>query len=118
MQSIYNSPSSSRLVAGLENNLLAADSSCWTGRQPLCGRVVADVPCALYLNFLARKSYAALVAPDLFRPFDLPGSRDETLFTVLFFTLARARPLWAPRICSVFSPPVMQSNWRFYGDIT
>jgi hypothetical protein len=33
----------------LENKLLAADDSWWTGRYPLHTRVIAEVPCALYL---------------------------------------------------------------------
>jgi hypothetical protein len=81
-------------------------------------RVVAEVPRALYLNYLAKKSYVASLAPRLFRPLDLTGDNTSTLFTILLFTLERARPLWAPRTFGALAPRIMQSNWRFYGHIT
>src|SRR6516225_3788582 len=93
----YQSPSRSGIVKRLENKLLAADDSWWTSRHPLYTRVVAEVPLALYLNFLANKSYVASLSPRLFRPLDLPGNPNATLFTLLLFSLERARPLWAPR---------------------
>src|SRR6516164_569222 len=118
MPNFYQSPSLSGVVKRLENKLLAADDSWWTSRQPLYTRVVAEVPLALYLNFLANKSYVASLSPRLFRPLDLPGNPNATLFTLLFFSLERARPLWAPRTLGALAPRVMQSNWRFYGHIT
>jgi hypothetical protein len=114
----YQSPSRSRVVKRLENKLLAADDSWWTRRHPLYTRVVAKVPLALYLNFLANKSYVASLSPCLFRPLDLPGNPNATLFTLLLFSLERARPLWAPRALGALAPRFMQSNWRFYGHIT
>ena len=114
----YQSPSRSGIVKRLENKLLAADDSWWTSRHPLYTRVVAEVPLALYLNFLANKSYVASLSPRLFRPLDLPGNPNATLFTLLFFSLERARPLWAPRTLGALAPHLMQSNWRFYGHIT
>ena len=114
----YQSPSRSGIVKRLENKLLADDDSWWTSRHPLYTRVVAEVPLALYLNFLANKSYVASLSPRLFRPLDLPGNPNATLFTLLFFSLERARPLWAPRTLGALAPRVMQSNWRFYGHIT
>ncbi|MBV9610585.1 MAG: DUF2071 domain-containing protein [Acidobacteria bacterium] len=80
-------------------------------------RIAADVPKALYLNYLAPKSYAAALAPGLFEPLALTGNNDATLFTVLLFRLEGARPLWAPRSLSL-APQIMQSNWRFYGHIS
>jgi hypothetical protein len=118
LPNFYKSPSQFRLITRVENKLLAADDSWWTGRFPLHTRVVAEVPLALYLNYLARKSYFASLAPRLFRPLDLPGDDDSTLFTILLFTLERARPLWAPRTFGALAPRIMQSNWRCYGDIT
>ncbi len=114
----YRSPSQSSLVARLEHRLLADDRSWWTGRNPLFVRGVAEVPGALYLNYLARKPYAASLAPGLFRPLDLPGDNETTLFTILLFTLERARPQRMPRALGVVTPRVMQSNWRFYGHVT
>lgn len=114
----YASPSPSPVVTWLENRLLSADDSWWSGRHPLHTRVVAEVPRALYLNFLARKSYAAALAPRLFRPLDLPGDDGATLFTILVFALERARPLWAPRMFGALAPRILQSNWRFYGHLT
>jgi len=113
----YKSPSRCGLIRCLEDTLIAADESWWTGRQPLHCRLVAEVPCALYLNFLVQKSYVARLAPPVFRPLDLPGNKDMTLFTILLFTLERARPLWAPRIFDTLAKRFMQSNWRFYGHI-
>lgn len=113
----YKSPSPSRLVARLENKLLSADDSWWTGRRPLHTRVIAEVPQALYLNYLVRKSYVATLAPHIFRPLDLPGDDDTTLFTVLLFTMEHAQPLWAPRLFGALAPRIFQSNWRFYGHI-
>ena len=86
----YQSPSRSGIVKRLENKLLAADDSWWTSRHPLYTRVVAEVPLALYLNFLANKSYVASLSPRLFRPLDLPDEPDKTLFTLLLFRLERA----------------------------
>jgi hypothetical protein len=117
LANFYKSPSPSRVITRVENELLAADDSWWTGRFPLHTRLVAEVPRALYLNYLARKSYSASLAPRLFRPLDLPGDDNSTLFTILLFTLERARPLWAPRTFGVLAPRIMQSNWRFYGHI-
>lgn len=114
----YASPSPSRVVACLENRLLSADDSWWSGRNPLHARVVAEVPRALYLNFLASKSYASALAPHPFRPLDLPGDNGATLFTILVFALERARPQWAPRMLSTLAPRILQSNWRFYGHLT
>jgi hypothetical protein len=111
----YKSPSNSRLLAALEDRFLGADDSSWTGRKPLFTRIVADVPIALYINFLADKSYAASLAPKYFRPIDLRNDERSTLFTVLFFALEGARPLAAPPALGVLAPAVMQSNWRFYG---
>jgi len=113
----YRSPSANRAVRWLENRLLAGDQSWWTGRRPLYTRVVAGVPRALYLNFAARKSYAASLSPELFHPLDLPGDDSRTLFTILLFSLEDARPLWMPRAFGAFAPRMMQSNWRFYGDL-
>ena len=118
MPNFYKSPSPSRILTRLENKLLAADDSWWTGRYPLHTRVIAEVPCALYLNYLASKPHAASLSPPMFRPLDLPGDHNATLFTVLLFALERARPLWAPRAFGVLAPRVMQSNWRFYGHLT
>jgi len=118
LNNLYKSPSRFRAVAYLENLFLSADASWWTGRRPLYARVVANVPRAVYLNFLVRKSYVAALAPSLFRPLDLPGDGKSTLFTVLVFALERARPVWAPRMFSALAPRILQSNWRFYGDIT
>src|SRR5215471_17014616 len=81
MPNFYESPSCSRVVNRLENRLLAADNSWWTSRYPLYARVVAEVPCALYLNFVATKSLVASLSPRLFRPLDLPGNTNTTLFT-------------------------------------
>jgi hypothetical protein len=117
LPSFYKSPSPSRVITRVENELLAADDSWWTGRFPLHTRVVAEVPRALYLNYLARKSYVASLTPRLFRPLDLPGDNNSTLFTILLFTLQRARPLWASRMFGALAPRIMQSNWRFYGHI-
>jgi len=114
----YKSPSRSAVVNRLENKLLAADNSWWTSRYPLYARVVAEVPRALYLNFLANKSLVASLSPRLFRPLDLPGKTNTTLFTILLFSLERARPLWAPRMLGALAPRFMLSNWRFYGHIT
>jgi len=114
----YKSPSPSRVISLVENKLLAADDSCWTGHSPLHARVIAEVPRALYLNYLARRSYVASLAPRLFRPLDLPGDNNLTLFTILLFILERARPLWAPRTFGALAPHIMQSNWRFYGYLT
>jgi hypothetical protein len=94
------------------------DDSWWTGRDPFHTRVVAEVPQALYLNYLAEKSYVAALAHGLFRPLDLPCDKDKTLFTILLFTLERARMLSAPRVFGALAPRIMQSNWRFYGHIT
>ncbi len=82
----YQSPSESRILIRLENALLAADDSWWTGRHPLYTHITAEVPCALYLNYLANRSYAASLSPSRFRPLDLPGDHNTTLFTVLLFT--------------------------------
>jgi hypothetical protein len=112
----YKSPSRSRLVAGVENGLLAPDDSWWTGRNPLRTRVVADVPLALYLNYIVRKSWVAEFSP-LFLPLEIPGDENATLFTILIFALEHARPVWAPRISGALAPHIMQSNWRFYGEI-
>jgi len=114
----HKTPSRSRVVNRLENKLLAADNSWWTSRYPLYARVVAEVPRALYLNFLANRSLVASLSPRLFRPLDLPGNRNTTLFTILLFSLERARPLWAPRSLGALAPRFMLSNWRFYGHIT
>lgn len=114
----YRSPSTLPLVRALENRFLAADESSWTGRKPLFTRVVADVPDALYINFLAKKSYAASLAPGVFHPIDLPGDDGATLFTILFFTLLRARPLVAPFRLGILAPAFIQSNWRFYGHLS
>jgi hypothetical protein len=73
-------------------------------------RVVAEVPRALYLNYLARKSDVASLSPRLFRPLDLPGDDSVTLFTILLFTLERTRPLWAPRTFGALAPRILQSN--------
>ena len=89
MPNFYQSPSRSRVVRRLENKLLAADDSWWTSHRPLYTRVVAEVPLALYLNFLANKSYVASLSPRLFRPLDLPDEPDKTLFTLLLFRLER-----------------------------
>ena len=113
----YRSPSLNPIVSRVENQLLGPDDSWWTGRSPLHTRVVADVPRAVYLNFLARKSYAASLTPGLFQPLDLPSDRTKTLFTILLFTMERARPLWAPGMFGALTPRIMQSNWRFYGHI-
>jgi hypothetical protein len=115
---IYTSPSWHRLVTHLENKLLAADDSWWAGRYPLHARVVAAVPRALYLNYLVKRSYVASLTPHLFRPLDLPGDNTSTLFTILLFTLERARPVWAPQMFGALAPRIMQSNWRVYGHIT
>jgi len=98
--------------------LLSADDSWWTGRNPLHARVVAEVPRAVYLNFLARKSYVAALTPHLFKPLDLPSDRTGTLFTIVLFIMERARPVWAPKMFGALAPRIMQSNWRFYGQIT
>ena len=111
----YRSPSASRLIARIENKFLSSDDSWWTGRHPLHTRVIAEVPRALYLNYLARKSYVASLAPHIFRPLELPGGGDTTLFTILLFTMEHARPAWAPRWLGAFAPRIFQSNWRFYG---
>jgi hypothetical protein len=104
-----------RLWAALENRLLSGDESWWSGRNPLFGRVVADVPLALYLNFIGRKSYAASQAPGFFQPFEIAGAEDAALFTILFFSLEHTRPVSAPRWLGAIAPPFVQSNWRFYG---
>jgi len=44
----YRSPSPNRVVACLENKMLSADDSWWTGRDPFHTRVVAEVPRAAY----------------------------------------------------------------------
>jgi hypothetical protein len=105
-------------VNRLEQRWLADDDSWWTGRNPTFARVVAEVPGALYLNYLAPKAYAASLAPHVFRPLDLPGDDQATLFTILLFTLKRARPRLLPSALAALAPTVMQSNWRFYGHIT
>ena len=65
----YKSPSRSAVVNRLENKLLAADNSWWTSRYPLYARVVAEVPRALYLNFLANRSLVAFTeSPSLSAP--------------------------------------------------
>lgn len=114
----YESPSPSPVVTRLENKLLSAEDSWWTGRHPLHMNIVAEVPRALYLNFIARKSCVASLAPRLFRPLDIPEVNDTTLFTILLFTMERARPLWSPRMFGALAPRIMQSNWRFYGYLT
>jgi len=97
----YRSPSANRVAARLEDQLLSADDSWWTGRDPLHARVVAEVPRAVYLNFLARKSYVAALTPHLFKPLDLPSDRSGTLFTIVLFIMERARPVWAQNVwCS------------------
>jgi len=116
--SVYESPSAYGFVRRVENTLLSADNSWWTGCRPLHARMVAEVPRALYLNYLARKSYVAALAPSLFRPLDLPGDKETTLFTILLFSLERSRPLRAPQMLGAFFPRIMQSNWRFYGHLT
>ena len=113
----YRSPSPSRAIAFLEEDLLSRDDSAFTGRSPLYARMVAEVPRALYLNFLVSKSCVAALAPGVFSPLDLPGDHESTLFTILLFTLEHARPVCAPQIFGAFSPRIMQSNWRFYGHI-
>jgi hypothetical protein len=113
----YTSPSSSLVVSRLENKFLSGDESWWTGRAPLHTRVIADVPRAVYLNFLARKSYVNALAPGLFRSLDLPGDDRNTLFTILLFSLERARAAWAPQMFQFLAPRIMQSNWRFYGHL-
>src|SRR5215469_8829029 len=117
-QTAYESPSRSRLMSELENKLLGADDSWFTDRHPATTRFVAEVPCALYLNFLASKSYVASLCPRFFRPLALPGRDTATLFTILLFTLECARPLWAPRALGLLVPRIIQSNWRFYGHLT
>jgi len=114
---IYRSPSRCTLVKHLENKFLSADESGWTGRRPMRLRVVAEVPLAVYLNFLVRKSSVAELAPQVFRPLDLPGDEDSALFTILVFALERARPMRAPGIVGALAPRIMQSNWRFYGHL-
>jgi Uncharacterized conserved protein (COG2071) len=114
----YKSPSRYRLLNRLEDKFLSADDTWWSGRDPFHTRVVAEVPRALYLNYLAEKSYVAALAPGLFRPLDLPCDKDKTLFTILLFTLERARPLWAPPVFGALTRRMIQSNWRFYGHIT
>ena len=111
----YRSPSASRRIARIENKFLSSDDSWWTGRHPLHTRVIAEVPLALYLNYLVRKSYVASLAPNIFRPLELPGGCDTTPFTILLFTMEYARPAWAPRWLGAFAPRIFQSNWRFYG---
>jgi len=111
----YRSPSPSRFIARLENKFLSADDSWWTGRHPLHTRVIAEAPLVLYLNYLVRKSYVASLAPNIFRPLELPGGGDTTLFTILLFRMERARPAWAPEWLGAFGPRIFQSNWRFYG---
>src|SRR6516165_9095345 len=65
----HKTPSRSRVVNRLENKLLAADNSWWTSRYPLYTRVVAEVPRALYLNFLANRSLVAFTeSPSLSAP--------------------------------------------------
>jgi hypothetical protein len=59
----YKSPSRYRLLNRLEDKFLSADHSWWTGRYPFQTRVVAEVPRALYLNYLVEKSYVAALAP-------------------------------------------------------
>ena len=115
---IYISPSPYSLVTHLENKLLAADDSWWTGRYPLHSRVAAAVPHALYLNYLVEKSHIVSSTPYLFRLLDLPGDSGSTLFTILLFSLERARPVWVPEVFGALAPRIMQSNWRFYGHIT
>jgi len=114
----YRSPARLSTLARIEDELLARDHSWWTGRRPLYKRAVAEVPRALYLNCLVSKSQVAALAPDLFVPIDLQADDASTLFTVLLFELKNARPLWAPRILGALVPEIMQSNWRFYGQIT
>ena len=79
---------------------------------------MAEVPRALYLNYLVSKSHVAALAPDLFVPLDLRGNDASSLFTVLLFELKNARPLWAPRVLGALAPEIRQSNCRFYGQIT
>ena len=114
----YRSPARVRILARIEDQLLARDNSCWTGRRPLYARTVADVPHALYLNFLVNKSHFADFAPELFDPLDLLDDGSSTLFTILLFRLKHARPLWAPRFLGAVTPEIIQSNWRCYGHIT
>lgn len=113
----YQSPSAFRILAWFEDRMLAPDSSFWTGRRPMYARMVAEVSRALYLNFLVKKSLATTLAAGLFVPHDLPDKNDAVLFTILLFTLERARPRWAPGILGALAPRIMQSNWRLYGDI-
>lgn len=118
MEDLYASPLNSRLGRALETRFLGSDHSSWAGRDPLFVRTAADVPNALYLNYAAPKSYASGLAPELFKPLTLAGRKDATLFTILCFQLARARPKWVPASLFGFTPRIMQSNWRFYGHLT
>jgi hypothetical protein len=79
--------------------------------------MVAEVPRALYLNFLVRKAHVAKLAPAAFTPLNLQGDDESTLFTILLFTLERARPLWVPSMIGILAPRIRQSNWRVYGHI-
>ena len=86
--------------------------------MPLFMPIVARAPRALYLNYVARREFAAALAPDCFQPLELPADAAKTLFSILVFELAGARPAWAPHWCSGLAPRVIQSNWRFYGGVT
>jgi hypothetical protein len=94
LPNFYKSPSQCRLITRVENKLRAADDSWWTGRFPLHTRVVDEVPLALYLNYVARKSYFASLAPRLFRPLDLPGKDLDSTHTALMSMFVRTRMNW------------------------
>ena len=79
---------------------------------------VARATRALYLNFLGRHDFAAALAPDCFQPLALESDPSKTLFSILVFELAGARPAWAPAWCSRLAPCFIQSNWRFYGTVS
>src|ERR1051325_4101705 len=118
MKDLYASPSSSRLARALERHWVGSDDSSWTGRPPIFLRTAADVPRALYLNYQPPSGCAAKLAPALFKPLRFSAGQDTTLFTILCFELERARPEWAPASLAAFVPRIMQSNWRFYGQLT
>jgi hypothetical protein len=114
---VYRSPSRFPLISRFENLWLSGEVSWWRGKKPIFVRTVAEVPEAIYLNYKASRSYATALAPGLFEPLSLRGSDDATLFTILIFRLEKSRPRWIPRILAELVPPIMQSNWRFYGHI-
>jgi len=100
---MYRSPSISRIARNLENRLLASDDSCCNGRTPFYVRMVAEVPRALYLNFLIDKAHVSSFSPTLFKPLDFPAYPNATLFTILHLPW-NALIVYGRRVLPVPSP--------------